>query len=75
MTLIELMAVVVIIAALTAIALPEYSGIVEKAKLAKAIGDIQALQVDIDSQDSLPANLTQIGRDGLVDPWGYPYVY
>jgi general secretion pathway protein G len=74
-TIIELLAVVVVIGALSAIALPRYHDIVERAKIARAIGDLRALETDIDSQDSLPATLAQIGRGGMLDPWGNPYVY
>src|SRR5881392_4228147 len=74
-TLIEILAVTTIIAALATLAFPRIQDSVERAKIAKAIGDIEALETDIDSQDSLPPNLVTIGRDQLMDPWGNPYVY
>lgn len=74
-TLIEMLAALTIIGALTAISIPRFNDMVEKARIAKAIGDIQAFEVEIDSQDSLPSTLAAIGRGGKLDPWGNPYVY
>ncbi len=74
-TLIEVVAVSVIISALAALALPRYHDAVNRAKVARAIGDVRTLSIEIDAQDSLPPNLTSIGRGGLLDPWGNPYVY
>lgn len=74
-TLIELIAVMTLIGLLTGLAVPRYHDVVDKARVAKAIGDIRALQIDIISQDSLPPSLAAINRDTLLDPWGRPYVY
>ena len=74
-TLIEMMAVTAIIAALTTLAIPKIQDAIERAKVARAIGDIRAIQSDLDGQDSLPDNLTVIGRATVLDPWGNPYQY
>lgn len=74
-TIIELLATMSLIALLSALAVPHYSHLTERARVAKAIGDIQAMRSDILSQDSLPASLATINRQSLVDPWGHPYVY
>ncbi len=74
-TVIELLAVTTIIGALATIAIPRIRDAVEKAKIARAIGDIRALQAELDGQDSLPPDLSVIGRDNMVDPWGSPYQY
>lgn len=78
-TLIELIAVVVIIGILAGLAIPKYTYVVDRAKTARAIGDIKALQTDLMSIEAggqpLPADLAGIGRDGMLDPWGNPYVY
>jgi general secretion pathway protein G len=74
-TIIELMAVVAIIGLLSVIGLPKFRDFQNKAKIAKAIGDIKALQTDLTTQDSLPDNLSVVGRAGMLDPWGQPYVY
>jgi general secretion pathway protein G len=70
-----MLAVTAIIGALTTLAIPKVQEAIEKARVARAIGDIRAIQADLDGQDSLPASLGQIGRGGLVDPWGNPYQY
>jgi general secretion pathway protein G len=73
-TLIELLAAVSIIGTLAAIALPKTHELVDRANVAKAIGDIQAIAIDLDSQDTLPDDLTFFGPVRL-DPWGNPYQY
>ena len=73
-TLVELLAVVTIIGTLTAIALPKTHEAIDRAKVARAIGDLQAMEVDLDSQDTLPDALTFFGPVRL-DPWGNPYEY
>jgi len=74
-TVIELLAVMAIIAALTTIAIPSIQDAIERARVARAIGDIRALQTDLDGLDSLPPDLASIGRGTLQDPWGNPYQY
>lgn len=74
-TIIELLATMTMIALLAGLAIPRYTTMTERARVAKAIGDIQALQSDILSQDSLPASLSVINRQSMLDPWGRPYVY
>ncbi|CAG0984510.1 Type II secretion system protein G [Anaerolineae bacterium] len=74
-TLIELLSVVAIIGVLASISVPRYSDALERARVAKAIGDLRTLTIDLLSADSLPASLADIGRDDLLDPWGRPYQY
>jgi general secretion pathway protein G len=74
-TLIELIAVMALIGLLSALAVPRYRDIIDKARVAKAIGDIKAIQTDLLSQDSLPPSLAAINRGTMLDPWGRPYVY
>ena len=78
-TLIELLMVVVIIGLLAKVGSQSYWGYLERVKVAKAIGDIKAIQTDIDSFENennrLPLNLAEIGRTTLLDPWGIPYEY
>jgi len=72
---IEMLAVTTIIGALSTIAIPKIRDAIEKAKVARAIGDIRAIQAELDGQDSLPAGLSDIGRGNVLDPWGNPYQY
>lgn len=74
-TLIELLAVVVIIGLLTQLGIGPYRDAVDRARVAKATGDLKAILVDLQGRDSLPSSLAQIGRGTLLDPWGHPYVY
>lgn len=74
-TLVELMAVSAIIAAVATLAIPRIHDSIEKARVARAIGDIRAIASDLDAQDTLPDNLSTIGRSGLLDPWGNNYAY
>lgn len=77
-TLVELLTAVVIIGMLATLGLPKLRDMVEQARIAKAIGDIRAIQSDlmaIEAADQpLPANLAAIGRN-ISDPWGKSYQY
>ncbi len=78
-TMIEMLIVMAIIGTLLAIALPMLQSALDKARIARAIGDIGALQTDIASFEAggkgLPETLADIGRGTLMDPWGNPYEY
>jgi len=79
MTIIELLFVMAIIGLLAAIAVPNFQIFLEQARVTRAIGDIKAIQADIDgfatAADTLPTSLASIGRSALLDPWGSPYQY
>ncbi len=78
-TLVEMLLVVVILGTLSALAVPNLARARERAAVARATGDIKALQVDIETffagNGRLPNNLTELGRATLRDPWGNVYVY
>jgi general secretion pathway protein G len=78
-TLIELMVSIAILGTLVGIGIPAYINYVDKARNAKAIGDVSALQKEIKLYEAinekLPDNLNQIGLGAMLDPWGNPYVY
>jgi general secretion pathway protein G len=78
-TLIELIFALTVLGLLMGMVVPKAEDFVDRARVTKAIGDINAIQLDIDafaaSTDSLPTSLAEIGRDALLDPWGNPYVY
>lgn len=67
--------VVVIVGILASIGMPKFQGIIERARVAKAIGDIEAIQFELSALDSLPTSLAAVGRASYPDPWGRPYVY
>ena len=78
-TLIELLMVVVVIGLLAKIGSQRYWDYLDRVKVAKAIGDIKAIQTDIDSFENennrLPNDLAEIGRTTVLDPWGNGYEY
>ena len=74
-TIIELLSVVVIIGLLASIVTPKLTQLIDKARVARAIGDLRSVSQEIAVRDSLPASLNAIGRGTLRDPWGRPYVY
>lgn len=78
-TMIEMLIAIAILGTLLAIALPLFNDALEKARIARAIGDIGALQTDIAAHEAggsgLPESLADVGRGDLLDPWGNPYRY
>jgi len=77
-TLVELILAMAILGTLSAIAVPSAQGYVERGRVAKAIGDIEAIQADLAGWEflgRLPGTLEEIGRGDLRDPWGNAYQY
>ncbi len=78
-TLIELALVLVIIGILAAIAIPSYLGQVAQTEIARATADIRDIQDAIRIYNvefrTFPPDLSVIGEDGRLDPWGNPYRY
>ena len=78
-TLIELIVVVAITGVLSAIAIPTYTGYIEKARQTKVIAEMRLLETEILAfyaiNERLPLTLDEIGRATLKDPWGNPYVF
>lgn len=78
-TLVELIAVVGIIAALVAIVMPNYTEYVEKSRRAGAVSDIRSIMMAIDRhviiRNQHPASLADLGSVPAADPWGNPYEY
>ncbi len=78
-TILELLTVIAIVGALSAIAIPAYTDYIEKAKETRAIADILMLEKDIGAYEiinkTLPDSLDDMGRGSFEDPWGNPYRY
>ncbi len=78
-TLIELLYVMAILGTLVAIATPKMQRYVDKARVARAMGDIETIQADLAGPEmlgeGLPPTLAEIGRVDVLDPWGRPYEY
>ena len=76
----ELMITLVILSLLMSIALPAYDRFTQKAKVAKAIGDIGIIAIEIGkfqlrNNNALPATLAGLGVEIPLDPWDTPYFY
>ena len=78
-TLVEMLLVMAIIATIMALAVPALQQAIYQARVARAIGDIESVQIELmtwrANMDSLPESLAAVGRAGMVDPWGTPYQY
>lgn len=78
-TVLELLVVTAIVGILAQIGLARYGRVRDQAEMVRAIGDIKAIQTDIDNFEGengrLPTSLAEIDRAGVVDPWGNPYEY
>jgi general secretion pathway protein G len=78
-TLIELMVTLAIIGLLAAIAIPTYAEFTFRARVARAISELDMLQIEIHGYylgtETYPDNLADLGRGGFLDPWGNAYRY
>jgi len=78
-TLIELMVVIAILGTITGIAIPAYQTYIERARVAKAIAEVDMMQGEIAAYElvegKFPDTLTDIGRGNLLDPWENNYQY
>jgi general secretion pathway protein G len=78
-TIVELLLGIAILGVLTGIAYPSYQQYQEKVRIAQAITDIQVIGASVEaySRDhrDYPADLNEIGRGGMTDPWGNAYEY
>lgn len=79
LTLIELLIVLAVIGILATIGLLLYANVSDQARTARAVADIANVSSEIltfeATNERLPINLAEIGRAGLLDPWGRPYEY
>jgi general secretion pathway protein G len=78
-TVIEVMLGIAILAVLAGIAYPSYQNYQEKARVAQAVIDIQAVGASVTAyaleNREYPASLNSIGKGALKDPWGNLYQY
>jgi general secretion pathway protein G len=78
-TLIEVMIVVAITGILGSIAIPNYIKYKEKARIEVAITELRFIEKDIMNFAAefgdFPDDLSEIGMDQVLDPWGRPYNY
>ena len=70
-----MMAVVAIIGVMSGMSISATRRMAERAKQARAIGDLRILLIELNGMDVLPATLAGIKRGGMLDPWGREYVF
>ncbi len=80
MGLIDLMLAVIIASLLMAVAVPAYDQFIDRARVARAIGDIGSISIAIErfgikNNGRLPNSLDELLMDVPFDPWGAPYQY
>jgi len=80
MGLIDLMLAVIIASLLMAVAVPAYDQFIDRARVARAIGDIGSISIAIErfgikNNSRLPNSLNELLMDVPFDPWGAPYQY
>jgi general secretion pathway protein G len=78
--LLELLVTLVVVSLLATLAVPAYSAFTERAKVARAVGDIRSLglaveQFRLNHDDRIPLSLAELGTNIPVDPWGRPFEY
>jgi len=78
-TLVELLIVLGIIMLIAALATPNLLAAIQQARVGRAVGDINAIEIDITeyqiTNGSWPNTLADVGRGAMLDPWGNLYQY
>ena len=78
-TLVELMLVVALILTLSGIAIPSLLAAVDRAKIARSVGDVRTIGGQVQAFDIIngryPGTLDELGYGSHRDPWGHAYQY
>lgn len=78
-TLLELLFAIAVVAILAAVAQAAYASAVDRARIARAKGDIAEMDVLIErfrsTRSDYPGTLAEFDAPGRLDPWGNPYHY
>jgi len=78
-TLIETLIAITVLAALIAIALPQFQSYREQARVAQAIADIRNIDLSIQvykrQNNALPTKMSEAFSASTLDPWKSDYVY
>ena len=79
-TLVEVLVILAIVAALTAIAVPAYQGYMDNVRLSSVRKDMALISIHLErfrteNRGSLPDTLAETPASALADPWGNPYQY
>jgi general secretion pathway protein G len=78
-SLIELLIAISVLLIIAAIAIPAFLQALDKARVARCVGDLRKIGNDIDTMGlttgTYPTTLIQVDDDTKLDPWGSPYVF
>jgi general secretion pathway protein G len=78
-TIIELLIVVAVILTISAIAVPHFLDALERARIARAVGDLRTIGNAVSGYQVInqqwPLTLDDVGYGSHLDPWGNPYQY
>ena len=78
-TVIEILIAIAILLTIAAIAVPNYLDALERARLARAVGDIRTIGNAVQAYQIInqqyPDTLDQVGYGDHLDSWGQPYQY
>jgi prepilin-type N-terminal cleavage/methylation domain-containing protein len=78
-TLVELIVVCAILGVLALMALPALTDFKTKVRVSRCADEIRTIEKDIIAfaaeNGHYPANLTEIKRNTLMDPWGHQFIY
>jgi general secretion pathway protein G len=78
-TIVELLIVIAVILTIAAIAVPNLLAAINRAKIARAVGDIHTIGTAVLGYEAgnqrCPDTLSQVGYGATLDPWGQPYQY
>jgi len=78
-TLLEALIAVALVGVLATIAVPFFLNWLLKAKVARAMADLRAIEADLEVYQAefadLPDDLDAVGKGDLRDPWGSEYRY
>jgi general secretion pathway protein G len=78
-TIVELLITIAVMLTIAALAVPNVLAAVDRARVAKAVGDIRTIGDAIDGYRLLngkyPDSLADVGYGTTLDPWKQPYRY
>jgi len=78
-TLVEIMVSLAIVGLLAGIAIPAYTGYIQRARTETAISDINVISLALVGYNAnngrYPESLDEVGYNSYRDPWGNPYHY
>ena len=78
-TAVEALLGIALIGVIAALVMPYLLGRLQQAKMTRAMGDLRAIEADLEAfhaeNADLPDDLGGVGKDQLLDPWGNAYRY